>query len=79
MYKPDNTPTVLLETLYLSHPKITETPMVGIIIETPDTAKSVATKNILKTSIPPKKGYAHGEERQDRKNNNNNKKKNIAQ
>ena len=53
--------------------------MVGIIIETPDTAKSVATKNILKTSIPPKKGYAHGEERQDRKNNNNNKKRNIAQ
>ena len=53
MYKPDNTPTVLLETLNLSHPKITETSMVGIIIETPDTAKSV-TKNILKTSIPSK-------------------------
>ena len=62
MYKVDNTPTVLLETLYLSHPKITETPMVDIIIETPDTAKAVA-QNILKTSIPPKKGYAHGEER----------------
>ena len=40
--------------------------MVGIIIETPDIAKSVA-KNILKTSIPPKKCYAHGEERQDSK------------
>ena len=66
MYKPDNTGAVLLETLYLSCPKITETPMVGIIIETPDTAKSVA-KNILKTSIPPKKCYAHGEERQDSK------------
>ena len=40
-----------------------DTPMVDIIIETPDTAKSVA-QNILKTSIPPKKGYAHGEERE---------------
>ena len=52
MFKPDNTPTVLLETLYLSHPIITETPMVGMIIETQDTVKLVA-KNILKTSIPP--------------------------
>ena len=38
--------------------------MVGIIIETPDTAKSVV-KNILKTSIPPKKSCAYGEKRQD--------------
>ena len=66
MYKPDNTGAVLLETVYLSCLKITETPMVGIIIETPDIAKSVA-KNILKTSIPPKKCYAHGEKRQDSK------------
>ena len=66
MYKPDNTLTVLLETLYLSHPIITETPMVGVILKTPDTAKSVA-KTILKTSIPPKKSCAHGEERQDSK------------
>ena len=66
MYKPDNTGAVLLETLYLSCLQITETPMVGIIIETPDTAKSVA-KNILQTSIPPKKCYAYGEERQDSK------------
>ena len=64
MYKPDNTPKVILETLYLSHPIITETPAVGIITETRDKAKSFA-KNILKTSIPPKKGCAHGEERQD--------------
>ena len=56
MYKPDNTPTVLLETLYLSHPKITETPMVGIITETPDTAKSVAKNTLKQTSTPPKKG-----------------------
>ena len=42
MYMPDKTPTVLLESLYLSHSKITETPMVVIIIETPDTVKSVA-------------------------------------
>ena len=68
MYKPDNTPTVcFLETLYLCHPKITETPMAGKIIETPDTAKSVV-KNILKPNIPPKKVYAHGEERKDSKN-----------
>ena len=46
MHKPDNTPTVLLETIYLCHSIITETPMVSIIIETQDTAKSVA-KNIL--------------------------------
>ena len=71
MYKPDNTPTVLLETLYLSHPIFTETQMVGIIIETRDTVNSFA-KNILKTSIPPKKGCAHWEERQDSNNNNNN-------
>ena len=71
MYKPDNTPTVLLETLYLSHPIITETQMGGIMMETRDTAKSFA-KNIVKTSIPSKKGCAHGEERQDSKNNNNN-------
>ena len=38
------TPTVLLETLYLSHSIITETPMVGTV-----------AKNILKTGIPPKK------------------------
>ena len=31
--------------------------MAGIIIETPDVAKSVA-KNILKTGISPKKGCA---------------------
>ena len=63
MHKPDNTPTELLETPYLSHPKITETPMLGII-ETPDTAKSVA-KNILKTSIPPEKSYVRrGDKRQ---------------
>ena len=41
--------------------------MAGEIIETPDTAKSVV-KNILKTNIPPKKVYAHGEERKDSKN-----------
>ena len=66
MYKPDNTPTVLLETLYLSYPIITETPIVGIIIGTPDAVKSAA-KNILKMSIPPKMSCAHGEERQDSK------------
>ena len=49
MYEPDNTPTVLLETLYLSHPIITGQ-WQGIIIETQDTVKSVA-KHILKTSI----------------------------
>ena len=59
-------PTVLLETLFLSHPTITETPMVGIIIETEDTTKSFA-KRILKTSIAPNKGCAHGEDRQDSK------------
>ena len=58
------TPTVHLKTLYLKHTTITETPMIGIITETPDTAKSVA-KNILKTSIPPKMICAHGEERTD--------------
>ena len=35
-------PTVLLETLFLSHPTITETPMVGIIIETQDTASQLS-------------------------------------
>ena len=42
--------------------------MVGIIIETPDEAKSVA-KNILKASIPPKKGLCSwgGETRQQKK------------
>ena len=39
MYKPDNTPAVFLETLYLSHPIMTETRMVGTIIETLETAK----------------------------------------
>ena len=38
----DNTPTVLLETLYLSHPIITETPMVGIIIEIHDTVNQLS-------------------------------------
>ena len=66
MYKPDNTQTVLLETLYLSHPISIETPMACIIIETSDTAKSVV-KNILKTSIHPKKSCPHGEERQNSK------------
>ena len=49
------TSTVLLETLYLSK-IITETPMVGIHqIQ----QKSIAN-NILKTGIPPKKGWARG-------------------
>ena len=74
MYKSDNTPTVLLETLYLSHPIITETQMGGIMMETRDRAKSF-TKSNVKTSIPPKKGCAHGEERQDSKINNDNNKK----
>ena len=45
---------------------VTRTPMVGIITEIQNKTKSVA-KNILKTSIPPKKGSAHGEEIQDSK------------
>ena len=53
---------MLLETLYLSNPTITETPMVGIIIRTPDRAESVVN-NILKSGIPPKNGCRHGEER----------------
>ena len=40
--------------------------MVAILIETQDTVNSVA-KNILKTSIPPRNGYAHWEEGQDSK------------
>ena len=42
--------------------------MVGIIIETPDKAKSVA-KNILKASVPPQKGLCSwgGETRQKKK------------
>ena len=49
--------------------------MVDIITEIQDKTKSVA-KNILKTSIPPKKGSAHGEEIQDSKKK---KKKKIPQ
>ena len=51
------TPTVLWESLYLSHSIITETPVVGIHhIQ----QKSVA-KNILKSDIPPKKGLSSWE------------------
>lgn len=50
----NNTTTVLSQTIFLRHPVITVTPMVGMIIATPDKATSV-TNNTLKTCIPPKK------------------------
>ena len=62
------TPTVLLETLYLSHSIITEIPVVDIHqIQ----QKSVAKKT-LKTDIPPKKDWAHGKERYYHKKNQKN-------
>ena len=51
------TPTVLWETLYLSHSIITETPMVGIH----HTRQKSVAKNIQKTDIPPKKGLSSWE------------------
>ena len=51
--------------------------MVGIIIETQDTAKSVA-KNIPETSIPPKKGCAWGGETKQQQQQKKEKKKKQA-